>query len=236
MALSITCLVCSHNKPEFIGDALRSVYYQVYQNWHCVVVDSGILYGQLFFDRFGFLKDRRFTLLQSHETDEIRRTKAMAPWVFNQCYRLGLVHGDLVCYLADDDIFDPQAFRTFATFFESVPGCQAMYASVDLVSIDSNNISKLYGERRADVIRGKCCNGGKLDCVVDYLQFCHTRSALHFINTPNCTYWPEELSTAAHADGVFMERIGEVFPVRPYDVKVGINRRTPKSIYGPSKE
>lgn len=236
MQRKITCLLCSHDKPEYVGDALRSVYYQVYHNWECIVIDSGVLYDQGFFDRFGFLSDRRFNLIRSQENDETRRTKAMAPWVFNECYRWGLVSGNLVCYLSDDDIWHPTAFATFNHFFTNTPGAQAVYCSEDLVSIDANNISRMRGERKADIIRGKCCNGGKLDCVVDMLQFCHTRSALYFIDTPNCTYWSEELSTAAHADGVFMERIGTVFPIRPYDVKVATNRRTPKSLYGPTKE
>lgn len=37
MQPKITCLLCSHNKPEYVGDALKSLWWQEYHNWECIV-------------------------------------------------------------------------------------------------------------------------------------------------------------------------------------------------------
>ena len=49
-------------------------------------------------------------------------------------------------------------------------------------------------------------------------------------------YWPESKDTEKHADGLFMERIGELVPIHPIDVKVSQNRRTAHSTYVPLLE
>src|SRR5205814_10382936 len=89
----------------------------------------------------------------------------------------------------------------------------------------------IVGERLATQVGGRCCNGGVMDCQVDYLQLCHRRELLSL--WPHDEYWPESKETETHADGLFMERIGEHVPIYPIDVKVSQNRRTPQSKYVP---
>jgi hypothetical protein len=72
-----------------------------------------------------------------------------------------------------------------------------------------------------------------MDCVVDYLQFCHKKSLLDIIGGNE--WWSESKDTESHADGIFMERCGRHVPIYPIDIKVSQNRRTPKSTYVPSK-
>src|SRR5690242_14451985 len=102
MLVSIIC-VC-HNKPDLIPEAIQSILNQSYPHWEAWVVDSGVLYDAGYYERFAWRQDARIKLIRSEETEEIRRTKAMAPWCFNQCFRKGLVSGDLVMYLSDDDL------------------------------------------------------------------------------------------------------------------------------------
>src|SRR5262249_27399445 len=64
---------------------------------------------------------------------------------------------------------------------------------------------------------------------VDYLQFCHKADILKLF--PDDEYWPEAKETEEHADGLFMERVGERVPIHPIDVKVSQNRRTARSTY-----
>jgi hypothetical protein len=197
-----------------------------------LVVDSGILYDQGYYESFSWSTDERLTFIRSTETDETRRTKAMAPWCFNECFRNGMVKGEIVMYLCDDDILYPNAFQTFASYAESRPDAEAMYASQDIGVIYSNGWRAVVGERRAVGIGGKCVSGRTMDCQVDYLQFCH-RVRL-FNKFSDSEFWPEGKDTESHADGVFMEKCGAITPIHPIDIKVSQNRRTPTSTYGPS--
>jgi GT2 family glycosyltransferase len=227
----VSCICVCHNKPDTAAEAIQSIIDQSYPHWEALVVDSGVLFDAGYYDRFGWRNDRRVRLIRSTETQSIRRSRAMAPWCFNECFRKGLVSGELVLYLCDDDIFYPHAFETFVAYRRCHPQAQAMYASQDIGVIYPSGRRAIIGERRAIAMGGRSCNGRQMDCEVDYLQFCHTKEVLSLL--PAMEYWPEEKPTASHADGLFMERIGEHVPIHPIDVKVSQNRRTPESIYAP---
>ena len=155
----------------------------------------------------------------------------MAPWCYNECFRRGPVKGDLIMYLCDDDLLYANAFATFVSFCEKNPHAQAMYASQDIAVISPNGWRAIVGERRATQPGGKFCSGRRMDCHVDYLQFCHKSEVLRLL--PSHEYWPESKDSESHADGIFMERIGEHVTIYPIDVKVSQNRRTLQSINVP---
>lgn len=229
----VSCILVSHNKPEWCAEALDSVRMQTHADWECLVVDSGILYDAGYFSPY--LHEPRFRFIRSTETDDLRRTTAMAPWCFNECFRRQLVRGELVLYLCDDDIYYPNAFETFAGYADANPHAHAMYASQDLVVIHADGRRTAAGERRATALAGQCCKGMLLDCHVDYAQMAHRRAILARIKgNERGEWWPESRATEGHADGIFMEKIGAVTPFYPIDVKVSQNRRTPKSTYAPS--
>ena len=229
----ITCICVCHNKPAITHEALLSVVNQSYHNWELVVIDSGVLFDQGYYDKFPFMSDGRVKLIRSAETDHERKTKAMAPWCYNEALRNGWATGELIMYLCDDDILYPNAFETFVSYFQFNPHALAAYASQDVGVIYENGWRAILGERRADRLGGRCVGGKQMDCVVDYLQFCHKRSLMSQFG--HHEFWPEGKDTESHADGVFMERCGEITPIHPIDIKISQNRRTPTSTYGPSK-
>jgi GT2 family glycosyltransferase len=229
MLVSILC-VC-HNKPDLAHEAIQSILDQSYPTWQALIVDSGLLYDSGYYEGFPWRHDPRIQLIRSTETPALRRTKAMAPWCFNECFRRGLVSGDLVMYLCDDDILYPNAFETFVSYTSKNPHVKAMYASQDIGMIWPNGKRAIVGERRATTPAGRSCSGRVLDCEVDYLQLCHKREILRYF--PDDEYWPEDKETETHADGIFMERIGAIVPIYPIDVKVSQNRRTPQSLNDP---
>lgn len=222
----ITCILVSHNKPQYVNEAIESVLNQEYQDWQCILVDSGILYDQGFFQ----IKDQRFEVRKSNENSYVKNNKAPAPWCFNECFRKNWVKGELICYLCDDDIFYSNAFGVFVDFKKENPHVEAMYASQDTAIIDLQGNRYPTGERRALEVMGSAGQGRSPDCVLDYLQFCHTLDILK----RRKQYWPEKKSTQHHADGVFMAKIGSIVPIYPIDIKIGQNRRTPISTYIPS--
>lgn len=217
----ITCVLVSHDKPFYCKQAIDSVLKQSYLGWRLVVMDSGVLADQDYFQ----WDDERVKVVRTGETEDIRKTLAMAPWCFNEAYRRGLIEDGLVVYLCDDDLWYEDAFATFAEWFH--PRWDACYASQDYGIDRPPGTTTITGERRALEIRGRCAYGYPLDCHVDYAQLCIRRCVLE-----RCQ-WPEERVTQTHADGVFMERIGALTPIYPVPVKVSLNRRTSQSTYCP---
>ena len=131
----LSILITSHNKPRFVKAAVQTVLDQTYPNWQGILMDSGVLLDQGFFD---YLKDPRLKVVPSGETPELARTKNMASWCFNRLLNSGQVTGELIMYLNDDDLLYPEAFETYWNFYrqhDRVP--QAMYASQDIGLVDS---------------------------------------------------------------------------------------------------
>jgi spore maturation protein CgeD len=233
----ISTLIVSHNKPRFVKEAVQSLLDQTHQDWEAVLVDSGILLNQGF---FAYLNDPRIKVVASGETPDMARTTNMAGWCFNRLLNSGQLTGDLIMYLCDDDLLYPDAFETYWAFYQQhnrEP--QAMYASQDIGLVDPSGKTQVIGRRVADRPAGRFCKGRRLDCLVDYLQFCHTAKILErFRETYHTTrYHSEDKRDAHHADGIFMEQIGALTKVYNIDKVLSMNRRTAESAnleYAPS--
>jgi glycosyltransferase involved in cell wall biosynthesis len=228
----ISCLIVSHNKPDLLNEAVGTVLIQDMVDWEAIIMDSGMLFDSGYFFKQKWHKDKRIKVYKSGENEQLRQRKAMAPWCFNECFRRNYVSGELVVYLCDDDVLYPHAFSTFANYANLHPKAMAMYASQDVGAIFPDGRRALIGERLALGIGGKCCAGRRMDCAVDYGQFCHRRIVMRSLH--GSEYWPEAKTSGFHADGLFMEKVGAMYPIYPIDIKVGVNRRTPQSFYAPT--
>jgi spore maturation protein CgeD len=225
----LSILIVSHNKPRFAKAAVQTVLDQTFADWQGFLMDSGVLLNQGFFD---YLKDPRLKVIPSGETPELARTKNMASWCFNRMLNSGEVTGELIMYLNDDDLLYPEAFATYWNFYlqnNRVP--QAMYASQDIGLVDPDGKTQIVGRRVADRPGGRSCKGRKLDCQVDYLQFCHSAKILENFREAYKTtqYHSEDKRDAHHADGIFMEQIGALTKVYNIDKVLSMNRRTVES-------
>jgi len=222
----ISIILTSHNKPVLVKEAVQSVLDQAFKNWELVLIDSGVLLSQGFFD---YLKDPRVRVLPSGENAELARTKNMASWCFNNALNSGQLTGELIMYLNDDDLLYPEAFATYWNYYlENRREPQAMYASQDIGLVGRDGSTRIIGKRIADRPAGKHCKGRKMDCQVDYLQFCHTRAVLEKLKAAGhpARIHSEDKRDAWHADGVFMEQVGALTEVHPINKFLSMNRRT----------
>ena len=71
----VTCIIISHNKPKYVCEVIDSVYKQTFSNWRAIVFDSGVLYDSGYFNNLQIMKDPRFMLIRSWETEEIKKSK-----------------------------------------------------------------------------------------------------------------------------------------------------------------
>lgn len=223
--MKLSCLLVSHNKPDLVHEAIESVLNQDSNDWELLIMDSGPLLSEL-----AKYENDKVKLYASGETEELKQKKAMAPWCYNEFFRRNLVTGELISYLCDDDILYPCAFSVFQRWATNNPKMLAMYASIDLAFKAPEKEVMIYSQRKALEIGGKGAYG--MDCRVDYLQFCHRREVLEHFEDDE--YWPEGRATERHADGVFMDKVGDICHIYPIPVKIGQNRRTPKSTYYPT--
>jgi hypothetical protein len=226
----LSVIVTSHNKPRFAKEAIQSLLGQTHTNWQGVLVDSGILLNQGFFD---YLRDPRLKVIPSGETPELARAKNMASWCFNRVLNSGELTGELIVYLNDDDLFYPEAFATYWEFYlQNGREPQAMYSSQDVGLVDRDGKTRIVSRRVADKPAGRFCKGRRLDCKVDYLQFCHTVKVLERLREKYRTtqYHSEDKRDAHHADGIFMEQIGALTKIYNINKVLSMNRRTVDSV------
>jgi spore maturation protein CgeD len=225
----LSIVIVSHNKPRFVKEAVQSVLDQTYSDWQGILMDSGVLLGQGFFD---YLDEPRLKVVPSGETPELACTKNMASWCFNCLLNSGQLAGELIMYLNDDDLFYPEAFENYWDFYvQHNREPQAMYASQDIGLVDPQGKTQIIGRRVADRPGGRLCKGRKLDCRVDYLQFCHTAKILEKFREVYKTsqFHSEDKRDAHHADGIFMEQIGALTKVYNINKVLSMNRRTAES-------
>ncbi|HEY7309779.1 MAG TPA: glycosyltransferase family A protein [Gemmataceae bacterium] len=223
-----SCILLSHDKPAHVSEAIESLVAQTFPDWEAVVFDSGLLHDRGFFSTLPAMKDPRIRLVRSWETEEIRQTKTIASWCFNECFRKKMLHGRFVTYLCDDDLFYPNALQAFHDYAKSHPDAMALYASVDMTGVSAAGEKLVFREIRAEEIKGSCCGGGVLDCQVDYLQLCHKTELFDLFADED--FWPEDREVIQHADGIFLEKIGSRVPIYPVAAKIGENRKVPISL------
>lgn len=219
----VTCILVSHDKPQYVNDAVKSVLWQTCEDWELIVIDSGTLLRAGHFD---WISDNRVRIIDSGENDSVRVNTAMASWCVNKVINGRLVNGYLVTYLHDDDILYPNAFDVFVNFVLENPHAFAVYASQDLMNFSEDGRGYVCGERRAQEKRGLCVSSNMGD-TINCSQLCHKASAFKWMNRPE--YWPEDKPSEEQSDNIFASKIGSIVPIYPIDIKVCQNRRTPAS-------
>lgn len=219
--MKFSCILLSHNKPDLVKEAVQSVLDQTYEKWECVLIDSGVLFDA---GHFNYIQDRRFRIYRSDETEAIRQTKAIAPWNFNWAFKQSWVTGDLIVYLADDDLLKPVCMEKFKNFFaaECNGDILAAYGDQEFGYIDDDGKTCIVGTRKAEPrLRG-------FDCVVDGGQLCHRYEVWG-----KAGGWPEDLQFKTHSDGIFLEtiatKVGKILPIP--DTVVSVNRKCATSTF-----
>ena len=222
---AISVIICSHNKPQYVMQAIQSVIDQTMTDWNAILVDSGVLLDSGFFSQ---IKDSRIEIVRSNEPKDLPNA---ASWVFNRVLDSGKISGELVMYLCDDDVFYPNAFESIWDFYNKNGKPDAFYGH-EHYGLGRNGQTIIQSQRIADIPRGMKAGGARLDGVVDYLQLCHTAKLIDAIKKafPNESVHSERAEDRRHADGIFFEKLATLTPVIPMNTWIGINRRTEVSI------
>lgn len=235
----VTCILTSHRKKQFIHDAIGSVLQQSHPYWQLIIMDSGYLYNTGEFDRHEYNSDIRITVattgetvanidIEEHDRSSILSNPTMQGWSINECFRRGLVHGDLAVYLSDDDYFTTHTFETYVNRAIDCPNEHAWYGLADCYEV-LNDGSEVKISELPSLPIGTIAGLGtdiSLDCKADGGQICH-RIKTAYVPWPE----PSEIEDAAHCDGLWMDALGKLVTIYPITTKVLRHRRTHLSTY-----
>ncbi len=213
-----TIIITSHKKPGFVHDAIKSVLQQSTDSWQLIIADSGPLLEAGEFEKYR--TDPRILIMSTGQTEELRSKFCIQSLVINNIVKAGLVRGDLISYLSDDDVYDPGIIVAWQDAARSFTDQKAWYGYADRVEITEDGQVKELGRLESKIIGGK---EGTLRCKIDGLQVCHRTE----VKVP----WPEAIETAHHADGWFLENLSKMTDIHPLSVCVGKHRHTPLSTF-----
>lgn len=203
--LLLTCVLISHRKPGLVDETIRSIQEQTSPDWRLVVVDS----GELFEGLKRYESDSRVSVVMSPDGARCQG------WQTNEVARRGLIVGDLVHYMTDDDLLDPGIFAAWQAAARSNPEKSAWFGPAERAEIRGGQHVHLG---TLDAAAGERLNGR-----IDGIQACHRRG----IVAP----WPEgeDRETRAHADGLYLDALQAATTVHRIGETVGVHRHTPVS-------
>ncbi len=204
----VTVVFASHNKPIHCRETIDSLVKQTFPRWKCVIYDSGILYDQGYFKGL----DSRVHAFRSEETEDMQKQFNMASWLFNR----HKFDTEWAMFLCDDDLLYEDAIKGFYEYASSHPDTEAMYGHAHF-----SGPGQPFAYSRANFLRGRCVNGMKLDCKIDGGQVCVKSKLMEKYK------WREDKEAQGHADGLWLEEIGNEVPFEPVNVMVLHNRNIP---------
>lgn len=214
----VTVVLTAHAQPKRVHEAIASVKAQTTDRWELVVMYSGRI-DQATLDEL-YHDDARIRLAPTGEDAGGSVGRCGQGWAINEAWRRGLVRGDLVCYLSDDDVLNPGAVGAWIVTARASPHQNAWYGMAERQRIDAAGGVELLGPLG---LRGVSSPINSLRGHVDGLQLCHRRG-FH-------VEWPEDAAVAGEADGVWMEALTQLTPIHPAQHVVGIHRHTPESCF-----
>lgn len=116
--LKVSVIIPSYNGANFIGDAIRSVLDQTYQNFEIVIVDDASTDNTV--DVIKQFDDPRIKCLVHEVNQGPDAVRLLA---------LRIASGDILAYLDQDDFFHPEKLQMHVTFLENHPEIGFTYNS-----------------------------------------------------------------------------------------------------------
>lgn len=219
--LSITCVLTSFNRPNYVRQALRSLEDQTYRNFDVVVVDDSSI-----FDIRPVVAEFRLPAVRVVHCDVSPDQRARENRLGVNCNRgLEMARGDLLAFLCDDDYFFPTWFQEAARFLGSeVHGDKGACFGRLVYSESAEMVFPRSGPERFPgfVVDNPCCT-------LDHNQVVHRR-----FKKP--VRWPETAAGIGTTDGAYFDAIARrgwyFHPVDAFAVVKRIHRKSIHRTWG----
>lgn len=212
--MKISCLLSSYNRPKMIRQALSSLEDQTYRNFEVIVLDDGSDEIRSLSD-LGIWSIPRISFYREPPIKESRMTDNRLGKILNK--GLGMISGDLVCYLCDDDYYFPDWFGIAARFFRDNTDISAIYGKL----IYSESLKMEFpreGKIRFPGVALSLPQGQ-----IDHNQFMHRRFSPPY-------RWPEDEATIMYPDALYMEAVAKDHPFHPIEAWAAVKRMHDKNL------
>lgn len=199
----VTVLTPSFNKLDYVTDAILSVLNQTHKDIDYMIIENST--DQKVRDKVIDLSktDSRIRLFLEDFTEEERKVEYITAKLNNKYYPQAL--GKYIIFLSDDDLLYPTCLEKQVRFMEE-NSLSASYHSQAISRITPEGGWDFFSEMKAIHERGKNTQNPQVDCMLDGGQLMHTKAILDLIEQP---YFPTDMDSAAHCDGMFMEKIAK---------------------------
>lgn len=230
---TISIVMASHMKPEYLPSAIESVLRQTRQDFQLIVIDSGEWIPR-HEHQLHPLGPR--TMRQIHgdysshplvewyslgEPSRLINRKCPYAYVWN-CALRHLVRGKYVCFFTDDDLYKPNYLELMAGHLDRSSGREslAVFCAQERVRLHTDGTQTDDGILAADTTRST------FDNHVDMLQMMVRTDLLWQMRetgtmeamltgplpVPAYQWFNEDPANAScrHADGQFMDRVGQI--------------------------
>lgn len=228
----------SYNKPEYVLQALDSVFSQSFDDWELWLLensDDGKT-DKLVEAYLDERDDYRVNYVRLKLMPLFRQRNYVTSWLLNTYYPQA--EGRYIFFLADDDLLDPDCLKVVCDSMDENSWDAAWYG-LRIVRVGGPDI----GPFPDGPVVG-CCPGGpgiaadrllgvggdhQIDCRVDSGQVVHRTDALEKISLP---YFIEpRCSDSCHVDGMFLSKLGDAVSIHPISRYLATGRITPVSYW-----
>lgn len=225
---TVSIVMASHMKAEYLESTINSVILQTRRDLQLIIVDSGEWIERRYHvhvardDLMGKLYDRfsPHPMIEWYSLGEppglIDRACPYA-YVWNLAIRR-LVRGKYVCFFADDDVYETRFVEKMAGYLDANPQARAVYCAERRVRIGSFDMVIEVDVLGADTPRST------FDNYVDGLQMMVRRDVLDEMGDPWFNEDPD-IASCRHADGQFMDRVGQIVGEVPNIPEILVNHR-----------
>ena len=227
MTPAASVFTCSYNKPDYVGDAIASVLAQEFGDFEYWILENSDDGGKTRAAVAPYLSDPRIVYEEIDLTGEDREGCYPPAMLLNRYY--AKANGRYIFYLSDDDLFEPACLARCVAELDADPAKSVVWFTLWRTVLKGGRF-RPAGSIPAVCEAGRGSRQPKVDCRVDGGQVAHRRECLDLVGWP---WFPEEPHwyVARHSDGVFLQKLADLFTFHPIPECLMIHRVTPDSTW-----
>jgi glycosyltransferase involved in cell wall biosynthesis len=131
----VSAVIATHNRADYVLEAVESVLAQVYEDVELIVVDDGSTDGTL--ERLAPFADRLRVVVQEHSGRAVARNTGLRE-----------AQGEYVSFLDSDDRWLPDKLARLVPVLDDHPGVALVHGQVDVIDTSGNKLAQMTAEQR----------------------------------------------------------------------------------------
>lgn len=219
----VSIILTSYNKSEYVGDAIKSIVDQTFEDFELFIMDDNSNEETLNIIK-PFLNDHRVKFIKSEiQTIDERVEKTRYAVLINQA--LKKIEGEYIAYATDDNVFHREKIKEMVNFLDNNLNVQVVY------SASLTNYVNEHGEITNSIVRPAKTIQWFAPCAIDHCSIMHRKAILPVIEKTFNSFWDENPQYYRIGDARFFWKVNHFWPFYPINEIFDFNTITPKSIH-----